>query len=174
MGLWSKAAGIPRCIQFHAMKENWKWLRRAPIRLYSVSSVDDGDDGMDSSSSKALPDASGIDPDCSTKASEFVTKMRFDTLGPAVVTETGKVRFFEDWEGKTEQEKEDILKIIIPRNKQRLQRLQDQEIDSTVNAAMEDLKQRELEAHKALLRAQAEAEEADSKIDWSKDDHNDR
>ena len=58
---------------------------------------------------------------------EKVTKMRFDTLGPAVITETGKVRFFEDWEGKTEQEKEDILKIIIPRNQQRLQHLKEQE-----------------------------------------------
>ena len=56
---------------------------------------------------------------------ENVTMMRFDTLGPAVVTENGKVRFFEDWEGKTEQEKEDILKIIIPRNQKRLAKLKE-------------------------------------------------
>ena len=53
-----------------------------------------------------------------------VTNVKFDTLGPAVVTETGKLRFFEDWEGKTEQEKDDILKIIIPRNQKRIKELQ--------------------------------------------------
>ena len=89
--------------------------------LWSENGNDDHVDDIDTDLSKLLPLPSS---DVSDENVEKVTMMKFDTLGPAVVTETGKIRFFEDWEGKTEQEKEDILKIIIPRNQQRMAKLQ--------------------------------------------------
>jgi len=98
----------------------FKWhISLTPIRFCSNHS--NSSDDLDAL--KLLPPASSA---CSDDNAKQVTMMRFDTLGPAVVTENGKMRFFEDWGGKTEKEKEDILRIIIPRNQQRIKMLQEQ------------------------------------------------
>merc|ERR1712176_649191 len=103
------------------------------FRNFTAVSSDDGN-VAEMDVSKMLPLYEQSDDGNIDKHVQRVTNVKFDTLGPAVVTENGKLRFFEDWEGKTEQEKEDILKIIIPRNQQRIEALQTaQQRDDTSN-----------------------------------------
>lgn len=130
------------------------------LRLLSVSSIGGCDDEVDSPNANLLGTSSVADASSSdAETVEQVTMMRFDTLGPAVVTTTGKVRFFEDWEGKTEKEREDILAIIIPRNKERLQQLQNQEIDCAVDAKVREQKEMESNADEASINIQNEFDE---------------
>lgn len=170
MRLWRRVNIITQCSSMCSIYPYQSLLWRTSRRYFSAASIDDDtntNDETESDSGTLLPDTSESNPDCSTGSTERVTMMRFDTLGPAVVTETGKVRFFEDWEGKTEQEKEDILKIVIPRNKQRLQQLQDQEMESVANVKIDQQKQMESDLNTS---GGAIDHESDRNIDGNKDD----
>lgn len=129
------------CMQNRMSLYGCHWRCKAVFMRHFCSTGNDNQINT-MSSTLSLPAPSGSD----NVDAEKVTMMRFDTLGPAVVTENGKVRFFEDWEGKTEKEKEDILKIVIPRNQKRLAKLRQiefeeqhvDEVNSTTNNSNND------------------------------------
>ncbi|ORX98061.1 hypothetical protein K493DRAFT_313825 [Basidiobolus meristosporus CBS 931.73] len=55
------------------------------------------------------------------------TTFRLDELGPVVVNEDGSISRIDNWKEMTEIERKNVYRILLKRNKERLERLKAQE-----------------------------------------------